>query len=197
MVISWIHLKYIGAIIAISVAFGIVILNMVNAGVYWANTGDSRPFIESSVGQMLSTDTQIYKDVSRVVQYGDDTEADFVELIKQRIITNVLLMFFFWYLLFLIIYKVFGLFMSKATENTGIVIMLVLFSLVIIIAANIIYTGAFLDEWGLPGKGIRALVSNFGTVFDTTGFLENLGTIGKNATQAATENVTQGINNSV
>jgi len=153
-------LKFTTIMLYVVVLSGLV-LGVVKAGVHWQKTGDHRPMVESTLGQILYWDSQIYegieylKDDNFMAKLPESFRDDFRNFVVKQVVFYMILFLILGYLL----YKFGNWIMGRASfDPTTDIIILAVIIFIIFPASEMAYGWLMHDELVVPYRGVAQLV---------------------------------------
>ena len=140
--------------------FSTVVLAIIGSSIYFAKTGDVKPLLQDTGGMIIGADASIHLAVKELLK--KDINKEYSDYLKSKILQSFALFVAFFIVLYIIIQKIFGIFIPSDSMNVGLKALFFLMALVILTAMSVLYNGIMLHLWSFnPYSGMTSLVKNY------------------------------------
>lgn len=168
-----INFKWIVYIVVFGITIFSLLLGIVDAGVLCSKTNQCKPLADATIGQFLGSQALIQLDV-QYIRENPNEDITLIQIHKDRIIRSSFISFFIIWLLWWLIDKGVGVFISKEQKNFGLYAGELFFALILIYLANMLYMGFSYGVWDfIPFGGffnpINGLFFNLETLITSIG----------------------------
>ena len=153
---SFLKIATIGMYVVVLIG---IVVNIVSAGINFYSTGDWRPLIESTLGQVLYWDSQIYEGVSYLHnnEFINNLPETFRDDFKSFIVKQIALYLFLSALLFYGLFKAGNWILGAASFDPTTDIILVLVIIGLIALGEFVYGALMRGELVVPFRGFFQL----------------------------------------
>lgn len=152
-------LKWIIVILSVLFTFGTLVIGVVSGGIHAYKTGEYKPLVDSTVGELIGFDASITDDIEQLQNPNIDPKL--ADYLRKDIIQSFMLMIGFWFLVYWVFKNIFRIFISESADNAGIQFLLLIISFVIVLISSALYNGFYNDTWSFPFKGVVELIKNY------------------------------------
>ena len=140
----------------LSIALGAII-----AGIHYAEgrEGAERELLDATAGVVFAADARIDRSMDRLADTATPVEDRNAEILN--IGQSLIVLFCIVYFLYIILGYVVGAFVSEAASTNMIKLMIILFVILLVAIAQLVYTAWVYQEVRLPFSGVIKLATNF------------------------------------
>jgi len=147
---------------------GSLLFAVINSGLYWYKSGDSKPLVENTLGRIVASDKSMVDILVEMEKSA--TNIPYRTFLLQELIKDFIIVLVFVYLLYLLIKKIFHARVGE--QQVGWLDRMIYFALAVFLIGvfELIYVKAYLGLWIIPYSGFyKTIFSLFGYAYPLVG----------------------------